>query len=908
MLNNKSDPFRILRNFAGLASLLTGSLVLLGWLYQIPALTQIKPGLTAMNPLAALLFTVTAIGLLCHSGRLKWLIKPVAAVIVAATLLKIADLWAGMLPIDAFLFADHLVIDGKPNRMAPNTAVAFLLVGLSLFASSLRQNRAPAVAQSLAFGVMLISLFALVGYGLGINKLHSIAAFIPMALHTAMALMLVSIGLLCLLPGKALMAVVRSPGAAGAMAKTVLPLAIMIPILIGAMRLWGQNNGYYGTEAGIALQVVANVFVTFLLLMATIIALYRSDLARKDREQALQISEEQYRLAESVAKVGHWRLSLPAGELTWSDEVKHIHGLPVTEEAPAPLAVLEAYHPDDRPIVEALMQGAAREGENFVCSARIVRRDGEHRHIRLHCICAKDADGRVSSLFGVIADVTELEQAKREAEAAIAAKSSFLANMSHEIRTPMNGVMGFAELLTTAGLPEEPHRHAQLIHDSAKSLLKLLNDILDIAKVDAGHLSVSEEAVNLAHLLKQCVRLMEVAACSKGLKLDLRLDARLPNRIMMDGLRLRQVVLNLLGNAIKFTDGGFVSVEVNQVSGGLAPAFQIRVRDTGVGIAPERQKLVFEDFSQADDTISRRFGGTGLGLSISRRLAVLMGGSIDLQSREGEGTTVTLTLPCRPVLSDPALVESKIPVPTLAESGPASILVVEDLDINRQLICGMLTRLGHAVEVANDGEEALELLRQFDEGQKDYQLILMDMQMPVMDGLTATRAIRAGKGRSAALPIVALTANAYANDIEECRMAGMDDHLAKPFTMEDLCRTLKNRLGASLALQGSPAPLDILRADFLQHCHSSGELLSQLRRELASASGEDANELMQRMKTLAHQLSGTAAMLGQPEVGQQAQEVDALLRDYLEMPELARVDNKVDSGVDALIKGLSRAA
>ena len=645
MQGENTPAFRFFRIMAGVIAIAVGAIVLTGWQFRMNELTQIKPGLTAMNPLTAALFIFTGAAMAAHSGRWDRIVKPAAATICIIAALKVLDLWNGDFPVDSILFGDRLIVDGIPNRVAPNTAVAFALVGLSFLTSKLSHRHGSAISQSLAFGVMLISLFALIGYAFSINKLHSIAAFIPMALHTGATFLVVAAGLLCLTPNNALIAVIRSRGAAGAMARTVLPLAIVTPIIVGVMRLWGQNQGYYGTEAGVALQVVANVLVMFVLLTTSIVALYRSDLVRIDRERALQISEDQYRLAEGIAKMGHWRCSLPMRDAWLSDELKQIYALPDTRDAFLATEILDVYHPDDRTHFEALLRRAATKGEDFECSARILRRDGELRHVKVHCVCALSPDGTVQSLFGVVADITELEEAKRKAESAAASKSSFLANMSHEIRTPMNGVLGFAELLTTADLPAEESRYARLIYDSAESLLSLLNDILDISKIDAGHMAISTEATDLRILLSQCVGLMEAAASSKGLKMELGIDGQVPQMLMLDGLRVRQVVLNIIGNAIKFTDAGGVTVKATQHSDAAQPNLLIEIKDTGVGIAPERQATVFQDFSQADDTISRRFGGTGLGLSISRRLIELMGGSITLQSCEGKGTIVSLSIP-----------------------------------------------------------------------------------------------------------------------------------------------------------------------------------------------------------------------------------------------------------------------
>jgi PAS domain S-box-containing protein len=785
--------FNRIKVTAAVLCVIVGSTVLVGWWQDIAALTRIRPHLTAMNPVTALCFAVAGAAIYFHTlGRCRIALSAglFLGIVVA---LKLFDLWSSVTPVDTLLFSDRLDVPGlASNRMAPNTAVAFLLSSISLIASSYGGRRSGAITQLSAFSVSLIALFALIGYGFGYSGLNRVGVFIPMAVHTAVTLSILSVGLLCLAPDRGVIPILRQSGPAGAMARIVLPLAILVPIVVGTLRVLGQNAGYFGSEAGVVIMIVANVMVTFALLLVSIIALYRGDLVRLERERALNLSEQQYRLAESVAKVGHWRLDLNPRELCWSDEVKNIVGIHLSSAPPAAAEFDSLYHPDDRAMVKTLMAAAAREGEDFVCAARVLRRDGELRQVRLHCICERDERGAVSSMFGVVADVTELEQARRDAEAAAAAKSAFLANMSHEIRTPMNGVMGFAELLTTADLPPEQHRHATLIHESARSLLKLLNDILDTAKVEAGQVELREQPARLRHLMKQCAGLMEAAACAKGLSLDLRVDPRLPDSLMLDDLRVQQVVLNLLGNAIKFTDRGFVSMEVTLESRQGEPAIAICIRDSGIGIAKDRQTQIFEDFSQADATISRRFGGTGLGLSISRRLAELMHGSLELQSRPDEGTVITLYLPCRAVEGSGAKAALKPALGSpIAPRSPTSVLLVEDLAMNQELIGTMLERMGHTVTMAGNGEEALRCLDGHDAGTADFKLILMDMQMPVMDGLEATRKIRAGGGRSAKLPIVALTANAYSGDVAACREAGMDDHLAKPFTIDELGRVVE---------------------------------------------------------------------------------------------------------------------
>jgi PAS domain S-box-containing protein len=741
------------------------------------------------------------------------------------------------------------------------------------------------VSQALAGSVLLISMFALIGYGFGMDRLVQVGAFIPMALHTALILLVLSGGLLSLTADKGIMLVLRDRGSAGSMARIILPLALLIPIAVGAVRLWGQQQGYYGTEAGIALQVIANVLVTCALLISSIVALHRSDLARRRREQALGRSEAQYRLAETVAHVGHWRMDLPSLSVHWSDELFRICGFRKEAGAPTAAESLEIYHPEDRDQVRESVRAALREGTGWHYAVRLRRDDGEMRHVTSQGVCERDADGKVTSIFGVFADVTELERARREAEAATATKAAFLANMSHEIRTPLNGVLGFAELLLDGDLTPEQERHASLILDSAKALLKLLNDILDVSKIDAGQLEVTAEPFDLEHQLRQCVRLMTSTAEKKGLGLSLTFDPELPQHILGDGLRVRQVVLNLLGNAVKFTDRGSVTVEAVAV---FVPSgerlVRICVADTGVGIPKERQACVFEEFVQADASISRRFGGSGLGLSISRRLASLMGGDLALESVEGVGTRVTLTLPLHEVKhplrrsTDSTEQTEQSVINPVPHQQDARILLVEDLDINRELITGMLGRMGYQVETASDGAEAIRLAQRLISDPELYNLIFMDVQMPLVDGLTATRAIRRLGGPAAKIPIIALTANAYASEIEECRDAGMNDHLSKPVSMAELgaalthwlplkCRTLAGR-------RTGDSKANPLADKFAQRMRDYAARLDAIIAAVPTATEGTRAALLAEAKTMAHNLSGTAAMFGQPLLGNVAAEVE----------------------------------
>lgn len=497
------------------------------------------------------------------------------------------------------------------------------------------------------------------------------------------------------------------------------------------------------------------------------------------REQALAESEARYRMISDHSRdLIVWMG--PEGNIFYVSPSVMLYGYSPDEVIG--LRNIDFVHPDDRELAITLTRGLFT-GLPVDTSVRREYRfrtaNGRYAWLEGSPTIIPDKEGRPASIITSFRDISarraledELIEAKGRAEAASEAKAAFLSNMSHEIRTPLTGILGFSGLLRDINdLPPTASKYANRIATAGESLLSLVNDILDFSKIDAGRLDLDPHPFEIRWLVEETVELASSLAAQKGLGLTCEIDQDVPAGLFADSSRVRQVLLNLLTNAIKFTDQGGVTVRASysEADGGQ---LRVSVIDTGCGIPADKVERLFERFSQADSSISRTHGGTGLGLAICRSLAEMMGGETGIESREGAGSTFWFTI------AAPSAELSAQAVHIDADHGeprPAHILVVDDVAANRELVTVMLTAIGHHISEASNGKDAVEAAMR-----EPFDLILMDLQMPGMDGLAATRAIRALDSLNKETPILALSANAMNVHIAECAAAGMDDHISKP--------------------------------------------------------------------------------------------------------------------------------
>jgi PAS domain S-box-containing protein len=519
---------------------------------------------------------------------------------------------------------------------------------------------------------------------------------------------------------------------------------------------------------------------------------------QKQVEDELKAARQRFERAIRGTQDGLWEWDLRRETLWVSPRYGAILGyaegaISGKERTPNDLA-----HPEDLQTCRSAQQAHFERGAPYDVEVRMRTASGAYRWIRMRGEADRDSSGRPLRLAGSIQDVTEaraardaLIQASEAAQAANRSKSAFLANVSHEIRTPMNGIIGMTSLLLSTALDDPQRDFAETIRASADSLLAVLNDILDFSKIEAGKLDIESIATNLPDCIDEIRQILAFQAAAKTLHLEARVQPDVPRWVLGDPQRIRQCLINLASNAIKFTHTGTVVIEVSvagRADGRVLARFE--VRDTGIGIAPDTLSTLFEPFVQADSSTTRHFGGTGLGLSIVRRLVEMMSGELGVESTPGKGSTFWFVLPLE--LADdprsatrPNALDASFGGPQFTPDYAGRVLLVEDNPINQKVASNFLARMGCTVTVAANGLEAVQLF-----AQARYELVLLDLQMPLMDGYTATSCLRKLERGSRRTPIVALTASAMTGQRERCLEAGMDELIAKPLDVKRLQEVL----------------------------------------------------------------------------------------------------------------------
>ncbi len=831
-LHTGTARLAIVRGAAGL-SVFIGLLVLTGWALHIPTLKSLLPNFVAMkvNTAGCFIFLGLALfGAAQPSGKPVW---RRAAIVLSSLCLAVAGitgleyLFGWNAGIDE-LFAKDVIPAGEKffaGRMSPISVFNFLCLSSALVLLAAR--RLPHWVQILAGCVGFTTLLVLVGTTYGVASFHTYGRSTAVALHTSIALIGLSIGIVAATGHVGIMSLLTSRGAAGAVARRLFPAAILAPAVAGWLRAWGEHSGLFTSEFGIAILSVSNVVVFSGLVWWNAHYLRKAEAQAGEVRLALQDSQESYRfLAESMPLIV-WTAH-PDGTLEYISHAWHDYtGLAFEEIRQG--GWIAALHPDDREgwlkqWRQALDTGAPAEGEFRLRRAS----DGAYRWHLNRAVPRRDAEGGAVRWVGSCTDIddfkraqeallcanddlgarvaertAELAAAKDAAEAANRAKSRFLANMSHEIRTPMNGIIGMTNLLLDTKLDGTQRDHAETIQASGESLLAIINDILDFSKIEAGKLVFERIDFHLSDVVEGTVDILAEAAHAKGIGLSGFTEPNVPDHLRGDASRVRQVLTNLVGNSIKFTSRGEVSIRVTLESEtGSQAMLRFQVSDSGIGISAEAQRHLFEAFNQADVSTTRKFGGTGLGLAICKQLVESMGGRIGVDSVQGQGSNFWFSLPLE-----------KRPAPSESHASRHAldgtrVLAVDANPTSGQFLKAQLTAWDIPCDVVSTAEEALATLRQAAQSDAAYSVAIIELELPEMDGVALARAIRT-EPAIAGTRLILLTARGKRLNAGELRREGISQCRSKPIRQSMLYDCLVETLEDAPESSDAPAPEEL---------------------------------------------------------------------------------------------------
>jgi signal transduction histidine kinase/DNA-binding NarL/FixJ family response regulator len=582
------------------------------------------------------------------------------------------------------------------------------------------------------------------------------------------------------------------PGENGlSLLKKIRDTGIKTPIVIFTSQ-GNENIAVELMKAGASDYIVKNAITSQSMAQVLRNMLQIGEMIRKkdEAEKALCISEARLAEAQHIAKFGNWEFDTIHNRVHFSEEVYNILELEKHEVVPSLDLYRNHIYEEDKAFVKANVAQALR-GARVNYDHRIQTRAGI-KYINIQIYPSQGQDGTLQKFIGIIQDITTRKRAEEEilkarelTENLMKVKEIFLANMSHEIRTPMNAILGFTRLLFETNLSQEQKSFVDAIHFSGENLLVIINDILDLSKIQSGKMTIEKYEFNVHELVKGIIKVMQPRAQEKGLTLIDKIDAQIIPIVKGDPVRLNQILTNLISNAIKFTEKGGVTVELSSLaSEGIYELFEFRIQDSGIGIPEDKQSVIFDDFVQASDDTTRKYGGTGLGLSIVKKLVTLQKGKIALQSSPGIGSTFTVHLTFEKVNIKESV--SSAAIPSLSDFAEklrgTTVLVAEDNTLNQALVKKILEKAGCQMDIASNGLEAIHYLQN-----KVYDVVLMDVQMPEMDGYETTQYIRNEMAAPQCnIPIIAMTAHAFGDDVSRCISAGMNDYISKPFKAETL--------------------------------------------------------------------------------------------------------------------------